>query len=215
MTVVIPQTAFAPEATPWARWAEQAIKSLQADSALKTQNDANVNQGQSATLTTLGQSIRDIESTIADLATTNASLAATIASQNTIIANQKSLALPTSFSTSGMALPPGGTSYTASLTVPANMTQCAYVMLVYGSGINSTAGNGFLGVTIQAPGSGAATAPAAAGVSAYASMGANGLLTGLTPGQTLNFQAMIYSTGSWAANAANAIHIQVMGTFMP
>jgi hypothetical protein len=201
MTVVIPQTAFDPAATVWARWVEEAIKSLQADSVLKTQNDANVNQGQGATLTTLGQTIRDIQST-------NASLAATIA-------NQKSLALPTSFSTLGMALPAGGTSYTASLTVPANMTQCAYVMLVYGSGINSTAGNSFLGVTIQAPGSGAATAPAAAGVSAYASRGANGLLTGLTPGQTLNFQAMIYSTGSWAANAANALHIQVMGTFMP
>lgn len=85
MTIVIPQTAFDPAATVWARWAEQAIKSLQADSDLKTQNDANVNQGQSATLNALGRSIRDIESTITGLAETDANLALTDAYLSSLV----------------------------------------------------------------------------------------------------------------------------------
>jgi hypothetical protein len=188
MSPVIPQTKFSPDETPWARWAEAAITALQADSILKTQNDLNVNQGQSATITALGGAIQSINQTIA---------------------NQKTVPRSASVYSSAIALPSGGTSYTASLIGPPNITQCSYVMLVYGSGVN------FLGVTMQAPSSYAATAPAAAGAAAYVNTGDTGWLHGLTPGQTLNFQAMVYSSGSWAANAGNSMRIQVMGLFMP
>ena len=69
MTAVIPQMKFSPDETPWARWVEAAIASMQADNELRKQNDGNVNTGMSATVDSIGRAVRYQQSLVTVSAT--------------------------------------------------------------------------------------------------------------------------------------------------
>lgn len=69
MAAVIPSMRFNSDQTPWARWVQDTLVTLQADSVMRNQNDQNVNAGIAATLQSLGTTVQYQQSLVTVSAT--------------------------------------------------------------------------------------------------------------------------------------------------
>ena len=112
MTAVIPQMKFSPEETPWARWVEDAISSMRTDNELRKQNDGNVNTGLSATLDSIGRTVRE---------------------QDAILRYQQSLVTVSATGPGGISSVVGTTTWSSGASLPLVLTRTSQVLLTISS----------------------------------------------------------------------------------
>jgi hypothetical protein len=215
MTVFMPPINLDDHATPWAKAIQQRMDDVELAASRSTNEGNNANSTQVAYANVLARQIADLAKTEAGLATAQTTLAKNVTGLANVVSLLGSLASAGVSTDSGMALPTSDGN--ATLFVPVGMTTLVYTVAANGSGLNSTGSTGSVLLEVTGPNgnSGYASTTVEAGAQRFVSCSTVGTVTGLVAGQSVTFQTSLKSNTPWAANAANWISTQVVGTFQP